>query len=217
MKKYLAILALSIAAVGAQAQTIVYDNTTNILGNLWGQVAGGATSGPEGGDEITLAGTDRDVTSIDIMIHVLGANAGTADTQVRFYANDGAGDIPSTMLWDSGLLAAMPHAAGLSMMTFAVPSVTVPDTFTWTIEFTNRAGSIADAMGPRMYDPPTVGSSDNDFWIHNADTTWSNVWFGGTPVANFGSTVTAVPEPASMMAIGVGLAALLARRRRKKV
>ncbi|MCH8977865.1 MAG: PEP-CTERM sorting domain-containing protein, partial [Armatimonadetes bacterium] len=42
-----------------------------------------------------------------------------------------------------------------------------------------------------------------------------NAGFNDTRVANFNMRYDAIPEPGSMIALGIGVAALLARRRRK--
>jgi len=60
-----------------------------------------------------------------------------------------------------------------------------------------------------LYDPPTVGTSDDWFWRNDAGT-WHAYWFGGNPVANFAATieadpVTAVPEPLTAIGLLIGL------------
>lgn len=65
-------------AGGVMDGNIVYDNSTNLLGSLIEGIDKGV------GDSCTLAGTDRVVTNISLLIHANGGNA-TADMQVRMY------------------------------------------------------------------------------------------------------------------------------------
>jgi hypothetical protein len=178
-------------ATSAMAQSVIYQNTTTPLGSLVGAVAVNAANGAEVGDEVGFVCGPRQVSEITIIFHVLGSAAGTANTQVRLYE---AGSTPSvaTLLWDSGLLPPAPHTPGLNNFVLPVPNVPVGEGVIWTIQHTNRTGSI-DAIGPRAFDPPTIGTSTPDFWARDLPgfPGWTNLVFTSGAPANFGARIVA--------------------------
>jgi hypothetical protein len=130
------------------------------------------------------------------------AAAGTV-ARIRFYANDGspqapgsAAHVPSTLLYDSGEL---PVGLGYQVRTLSGLGVTVPKSFTWTVQFSGQNDSIGStgllfAGVPQTGDPQNVGSSYKDFWIKqngNWRTTTSKPP-GGTP--DFSAVVVAATE-----------------------
>ncbi|HVT13024.1 MAG TPA: PEP-CTERM sorting domain-containing protein [Fimbriimonadaceae bacterium] len=207
-------LILACAIPGLAGASVVYDNMSWTQGWYWAENPAFSSPSAEGGDQVTLGGTDRAVTKIDILFYSLW-DAGTADMTVNFYKNDGAGGAPGTLLWTSGTMTGVSHVQGLQTYSFAVPSVVVPNTFTWTLALANRTGSTGD-IGPALADPPTVGSSGDFFWYMSTGG-WATTSWGGSPVANFGARITAapVPEPAALGTLAVGVVAALRRRRRK--
>ncbi|MBM4019395.1 MAG: PEP-CTERM sorting domain-containing protein [Planctomycetes bacterium] len=196
------VAALAAAAVlgpAARAE-IVYDNTVNSQGYAYTPLA-------ELGDAVYLDGTARIVTAFKVLLYSSDPDLVTIDLESRFYANDGPGDEPGTLLW-SDVLWGLDVLPGTQTVDFAVPSVVVPDVLTWTV----NTGS--GTVGPVMYDPPVVGASDDYFWM-NDGTGWGAWWFGGYPVANFGAMIEAVPEPATLCLLGAGLAGVAVGRLRR--
>ncbi len=192
MRKYLFIAAALGAVSNALAQTVTYDNTVTALPNFYGNVAALSASGFEHGDRVYLTGTDRRVSSIEVRYQLNGTTSGAADMVLRIYdntpMNNGGG-----LLYTAPLVN-LPHAPGVNTYTWAIPNVTVPSAFTWTIEVTNRTGSIADAagaFGPLMFNLPAVGGSSTTFVLKNAGT-WGLFNFTSPAVGNFGSKVTCV-------------------------
>jgi hypothetical protein len=184
------------SAACATAQEVVYDNTVTPTGFYSGdQIAAGATTGTERGDQITLAGARRTAVRFDAMVYNPDA-AGSGTARVRLYNFPaGGGTDPSgsgPVLWDSG---AVPQAFGLgaNTLSFTVPNVVVPNEFVWTVTYTLDAPAGANGFGPLMNDPPAVGTSDDFFWENDpaASPPWGQFFFGGAPVANFGAKVFA--------------------------
>jgi hypothetical protein len=153
---------------------IIYDNTTTRFGTSL------LFSALQIGDEVQAAGTARLVSELQIGVSQQGV-AGTADLQARLYANDGPGGQPGSLLWESLVRNDVALTGGIDLITFPVPLVLVPDTFTWTIQISDARPV---AVGLPFFHPPTVGSSPD------------YLWFGGP-----GSwTRQTVPNPANLMA-----------------
>ena len=200
--KALAVLSalLPLCTWGQQTSSIVYDNSTTDLGKTYG------VNGTEFGDEITLAGTDRNVNEFQFQYFLSGNASGNETADLRFYANDGPTvsrtlpdgstiqvPTPGTLLYDSGSFSL---SKGFQVADATGLNVTVPNNFTWTVTLNGVDSN--ESAGLLLYDPPTVGSSFADFWQKN-NGSWNTYLFdnGATP-ANFAARVSAVPEPATI-------------------
>lgn len=104
------------------------------------------------------------------------------------------------------------------------PSVLLPDDLAIGLAFGgvefDPTGAGADA-GPLIYDPPTVGSSFDDYWLRGFPTPaddWALFTFGGSPRINFGARIETVdgriPEPGSLALVLLGLGGAAWRRAR---
>lgn len=176
----------------------VYNNTANLLGFYFG-----IDDGDVCGDTVTLAPGPRLMNEISLLVYAPVANS--ADTTITLHA----GGTPTGTELFSTSLSDQSYAAGINTVTVTPPEVLIPDTVTWTIEFANR--SVAQDLGPIMYDPPTVGSSENAFWLNGG-----GAWFGpppDNPVANFGAEIKAIPEPSTAIFLGLALVGVYCRPR----
>jgi hypothetical protein len=181
---------------------IVYDNSATDLGQYY-------PTNFEYGDQITLAGTDRTLSQFTFSYFFSGATASTQSWTLRMYANAGT-NTPVAPFYTSDPI---PVATGVNgyntpIINFdlASPAVILPNTFTWTVQFSNLAPG--QNAGLLLYGPPNVGSSFNDFWQKDGTGTWSlHQINNGSPLADFAARVSAVPEP-GVLALG-GLGALL--------
>ena len=162
--------------LSATASEVVFENTAGITTNYY-------MFGRQYGDDINLAGTGRVVTEFSFLYFGdVSTNLLTpGQWRIRFYKNDGALDKPSvatsqkpnTLLWDSGL---HPVSPGYRIAKLAVPNITVPDRFTWTVEFYNLSQNSGNGAGLVLAHPPTIGAiltgknstvigSFSDFWL----------------------------------------------------
>jgi len=174
----------------ATAAVLVYDNTTTYRFAENELLPAGQTASGEHGNQLQLVGTERYVTSLMYKLGIAGAGATSFNIRVRFYANDGLDGRPGTLLWESPLQFRVIDSGGPNTYTLTVPSVLVPDTFTWTVQVSNRQGNMA-RMGPSQYHPPTVGSAVPGFWQHTGND-WVLV---GTQELPFGARVSAEAAP----------------------
>lgn len=205
--------ALLIAAGAAEAQVAVYDNSTNYLNNNMPLLPAWRDDSAEAGDEIWLYGPERETVDMKLYFVYRGDIPGTVDLHLRFrYMDDIAGH-PGDVFYDDAIKT-VDTLHGMNVYDFQLPNVVVPDHFVWTVEATNRQGSVGE-LGPAYFNPATVGFSDDWFWQSDMGSEWIPYSWGGDPYANFGATLTAVPEPASL-AVLLGGALLLKRRARKR-
>lgn len=176
-----------VAAASISASTI-YDNSdpARYLSNFFAP----ASSSTEFGDEVTFAGTDRVVTDfkVEYFNDNIASLAGKSVT-LRLYSSAGNQTAPGALLYS----ATEPlGATGFNTITVSGLSLAVPDNVTWTVQFGGLAGG--DSAGLPLYDPPTIGSSFDDFW-QNSGSGFSLFRFpGGDPNANFAAQFNAVPE-----------------------
>ena len=208
MMRYWTITAAVLAAIWCQAGAsadIIFDNFA----------AGGqgitTTSALELGGEATAApGTSRVVTGLEIGYTSQGVPA-TADLQAFLYANDGPGGAPGTLLWQSAVMAGVNLDTTNQLVSFSVPSVTVPDTFTWASSITNVVGGVVGYV-------PASGALIGTFvqpWVGSPGS-WSPL----PPAFETEARVltSSVPEPSTFVLAGLlgvtGLGAHLVRRKR---
>ncbi len=220
--------------IHAAADSIFYDNVSTFTGSAYSN--GGATAAAPittlVADDISLLGSQPvSVSSFFFSVANLNPTAVSARPRIRMYLGDAAGSLPGTLV----------YAASFNPISFtafsanfygATSSFVVPaNTILWAgITFDNVGGTATVAqlnnLGQGLYNPPTVGSSQDVFFqtttagSFNQNTPPGSLFnLGANPVANFGwrfvgSAVT--PEPgavAMLMGFGVSGAALLRRRR----
>jgi len=199
----LVVAGAAVAAGVAHADTIVYNNSTNYLGTFLNAGALSA-AGDEFGDQITLDPntTQRWLTQLSVDYYCSGSRSGDEKAEIRIYANDGAETIagsgirvPKTLLFDSGTPDSL--VSGFNQFVISGQYFHVPDSFTWTVQFTGITGTETNGIGLLLGDPPQVGSSYSDYW-EKVGTTWTLKTVSGTPI-NFSAQVLAVvPEPTTL-------------------
>lgn len=170
-------------AQGEIVTSVIYDNTTTKIANIVPCVV------REMGDEITLAGTQRIVTDFMFGYYGVFTSDGDETARIRFYANDGPEGAPDTLLYDSGTFPIMPGYEQTHTLTGLF--VIVPDTFTWTCQFGGVTQWPDDLAALYLYDPPSVGSSEDYLW-KSEGSGW-NEW-NSTSVDNLMARVTGVEE-----------------------
>jgi len=234
-------LAVVAAAARSPGQVIVYDNTTNSVPSAFQN--GGATT-QAGNNTITRYVADditpltgfagQSVTQFRLSVANLNTVGVTARPRIRFFLPDGTGQAPGTGIATLNFPPATFGASSISLIVsgplspgqFVIPA----SGFFWAgVVFDDNAGTTGatqaqlNNLGQGIFNPPTVGSSVDIFFVSTAAGvpgdfpagTLQN--FSGTPVANFGwqFQVAAVPEPGPLvLLLGPTAMGLLAYARR---
>lgn len=200
-------------APAAFAQQVVYDNTSTDTGVTMPLLPEWRDDSAEAGDEVWLTDDGLTATGITLFFNYLGTQPGTIDLQLRFRYVDELTETPGDAFYDSGVMPGIVTLGGRNEYTFLLPDVLVPQRFVWTVQAYNRQGSVGE-LGPAYYSPPTVGFSDDFFWLSDMGSPWTPYSWGGEPPANFAARVTAVPEPATLGVFALALGVATLRRKR---
>jgi hypothetical protein len=204
----LAVAAVSAISTAMAEKAIWYDNSANFLDKAY-TVTGQAA---EFGDEVTLALPTGAYPLVDFSFELYTKNLtvapGVKTATLNIYGKNGA-TVGSQLFTKT--IDLNQTASGYETITMKDINVNVPSTFVWTVSFAGLAAG--EEAGLSIYDPATVGSSLNDFWLKEGATwTLKQIDNGNTP-ANFMARAVAIPEPSTIALGAIGLAALLWRRR----
>jgi hypothetical protein len=190
--------------------TIIYSNTTTDTGDTEAYTINGFT---QIGDQLALAGTARLATLATVQFFSDGS-AGTFDATLRFFAigpNSGT-PVGSQLGSDFVLTGISAPSNNVVNVPFSLSNLAVPDNVIFTVQVSNFSSGV-DINGLSMFEPPTIGSSDNTFAIANTGS-----GFIQTPTANenvfFELQGVDIPEPVTTGLAGSALLAFLLLRRR---
>jgi hypothetical protein len=219
----LGVALVTLLAINASADTIIFDNSSN---DLLTRLNPGTL---EVGDQIVLANTERSITFFRFEYYGLSANpnpllftGANVEARVRFYENDGTPfngyATPGTVLYDSSWFSVgAPTERNTFIFTagsdFPTGGVYIPaNEMTWSIQFQGLGAG--DELGVDIYGPGTVGLNYPDYWENNGGN-WS-LMTNSVPM-NFAVQIEAVPEPSSLSLLvlsGLGFLCVRCRVRR---
>lgn len=203
---------LSLVLLGQTAFGAIVYQQTSVNGGL--NVSGNALDFI--GDRVVLAGTERQVTSVSVgtTLFASGAVPYTGSFTLNLYADDGpvvSGiTMPGTQLGSSTILAA--YVPGQSQdLVFPFASVLVGNVLHFQLTENTPQNNFQVQIGGAA----TIGSSSSSYVIgsFNGNPNFQPFNVGGGN--NVRATVTAVPEPGTLLLAGVGAIGLVLVARRR--
>lgn len=166
-----------------------------------------------------------DICKIWFTVGNVGSTAVTARPRVRIYADGGM--TPGNYLL--GLTPApvtiAPNSGNVYSITLNPGTLVIPHSMHWAgLTFDNANGSLGsnaaalNGLGQLLMTHPTIGSSMDIVFDTQTGGSFAQNFPPGHPDfigSNLGWQFDAVPEPATLLALGAGIAGILARRRRR--
>jgi hypothetical protein len=210
----------------------VYSDVTNFTGYAAPNGTNGTTlyTALVADDITTTASSPFTLSQFTFSVCNLATVSQTISPYIRFFAADGTGGGPGTLLGGlnfNGIPISSNAVDGFNYNA-ASSAIVLPTTF-WAAEFFSTTSTAANAedIGEGLFSPVDVGSSLDEEFLSSSFGTASSSFassapagsvdtspYGGAPAADFEFEFNAVPEPASLgLAATSGL--LLIRRRRK--
>jgi len=203
------ILLVNLLAPIALHASAVYSNTTTDTG---GTVF--YSTGPyvQIGDNITLAGTERSANSATAEFFDGGTGSGTFDATLRFF---NAGSPVGAQIGAFTVTGTAITSGNVVDVTWNLGGLVLPTNVIFTISESNVASGLD--LGFTLFEPPTVGSSSNQFYIVSTNgTTYSQASQGNNQDNLFfflDASPVSVPEPGTMVLTLLALSVITQARK----
>jgi len=209
----------TLSRVTPAGTAIDYSNVTTFSGftvaNGGAAVQGANTITRLTADDLTPTGTNagQDVLEFRFSVVNLNTTPTTFRPRVRFWFADGAGGLPGTYYnlpaavgFSFNPLTQAANSATVYFATLAPNQMKMPGGTFWAgTTFDNNNGTTGataaalNNLGQGIFDPPTIGASQDEYFITTAAGSFFNIAspagatadFMGNPVANFGWEFTA--------------------------
>ena len=229
----LAAIALWLAAVPDPARAgLIYDVSAAGSSDFVPFEDDGTPNRPQGdriGNEITFAGTDRYVTSAEVVLSRIGP-VEIDNYTIDLYRPDGTVDPNSGLRRPGTLIGSFTTSAsnafipgtGAFVVDWSFVPTLVPDTVIAVVSSTYSTTTPGQLMGPfAAVMPPLTGSALNTTWYGDgspsgwtADPNWAINDGGVTNYLDmrFTAQATAAPEPGSLLLVGTGVLGLAMAR-----
>jgi hypothetical protein len=220
-------------AVSASASTLVYqasDSTTNFIPET-DDGTPGRPIGDQMGNTVTLAGSERFLTLATIKVGTNDVSIGNQTVTLKLFLNDGPADPGGSGLFQPGTLIGSATVSDVAFgvngeivpVTFSFPSVEVPNTFTFIVDFTPGSAP-AKLLGLLSnHSSAQIGSSPNTLWYGTGapgawltNSTWAIADGAAINVVDAVFEADAIgapaPEPTGFCLALLGALALAGRR-----
>jgi hypothetical protein len=186
----------------ASAVTLI----SNMPGNDATQTAGVSTLRGKGMAFTTAAGTPYIINSVDVRLNV--PTPATMNPILQLFSDTGA-NLPGTALHT--FTDPVFTTPGINTYTFTGNFLMSASTKYWLVMFAEAGSSTFDWKASSPAQTPTgIATHSGSLFTTNSGSTWTV----STTLTSYSIQATAVPEPATMAALAIGMAAVIRRRKR---